>query len=498
MLSNDTTITTSTKDAEQQHGNQDSHVERPLSEKVHKFAFIVHPLTMAFLHKHPLLKGTKILPDSFVERSVSRLPPRVLSKIVGGYSAKTGQRVEGLLMTMFSTPRVMVGSKPEKSYKKIVQATKIAEKWGAKVFGLGAFTSVVGDAGVTVAQQSPIPVTTGNTLTVVTALETVEKALEKLGRRLTKAMVIGATGSIGSACARMMAQEGIPVVLVAPKLEKLKSLKDIIEKESPTAQVEFDTSPDTHAPYCNAIITTTSAFGQRILDMSTLKPGSVVIDVARPSDISDEEASLRKDVVVIESGEVLLPPGNVDIGYNIGLPRHVAYACLAETALLAMDGRFESFSLGRSFDLTKIRTLRQLYRDHGLQLAPFRSTSGRVLSDGDFEAAAELAAQLERDCDRLGQLRMRTKQSLSRIVPSSKGIQKTSKSSKLDIQTNCPCCKKRVVIPFVHEFSRRRNKRALVSPEDEETHPGSDVASQTDIGSNQGYCKDCAADIFHV
>jgi len=44
---------------------------------------------------------------------------------------------------------------------------------------------------------------------------------------------------------------------------------------------------------------------------------------------------------VIESGEISLP-GKVSMK-NIGLPKNVAYACLAETIVLALDGRFEEF-----------------------------------------------------------------------------------------------------------------------------------------------------------
>jgi len=52
-------------------------------------------------------------------------------------------------------------------------------------------------------------------------------------------------------------------------------------------------------------------------------------------------------VLVIESGEVLLP-GEPNFGFDSGLPPGVAYACLAETALLAMEGRFENFWVARS------------------------------------------------------------------------------------------------------------------------------------------------------
>jgi hypothetical protein len=65
-----------------------------------------------------------------------------------------------------------------------------------------------------------------------------------------------------------------------------------------------------------------------------------------------EEVAMRPDVLVIESGEILLP-GKVKMG-NIGLPKGVAYACLAETTVLALEGRFENFTVGHDIEWEKV------------------------------------------------------------------------------------------------------------------------------------------------
>ena len=111
-------------------------------------------------------------------------------------------------------------------------------------------------------------------------------------------------------------------------------LKRTIQGETPGARVTVATRATGLIGDCDMIVTATSAFGQRILDISQCKPGAIVCDVARPPDINEAEAALRPDVLVIESGEVLIP-GDVDFHYDIGLPPRVSYACLAETALLA-------------------------------------------------------------------------------------------------------------------------------------------------------------------
>lgn len=48
--------------------------------------------------------------------------------------------------------------------------------------GLGAFTSIVGDAGITVAKNLDIAVTSGNSYTVATALEGTREAVRLMGK----------------------------------------------------------------------------------------------------------------------------------------------------------------------------------------------------------------------------------------------------------------------------------------------------------------------------
>ena len=70
----------------------------------------------------------------------------------------------------------------------------MAEGKGAGILGLGAFTSVVGDAGITIAHESDIAITSGNSLTVAMTLEAAKQAVQLMGvKDLTqgKAMIVG-------------------------------------------------------------------------------------------------------------------------------------------------------------------------------------------------------------------------------------------------------------------------------------------------------------------
>jgi predicted amino acid dehydrogenase len=375
-----------------------------------------------------LLRWTRFLPDSLVEAVAARFPPVYLSRITGGRSPTTGQRIEGHLISLGATPRQMMNHGERFTYKRLNMAARIAERRGARIMGLGAFTSVVGDAGITVAHEADIAITSGNSLTVAATLEAAKQAVIKMGARdLTqgKAMVIGATGSIGSVCARLLAQAIFNVVLVSIEPEKLIALKRLIQSETPGAEVSLATKPGDLVADCDLIVTATSAFGQRIMDITKCKPGTVICDVARPPDINPAEAALRPDVLVIESGEVLIP-GDIDFGYDIGLPPKTAYACLAETALLAMEGRFEDYTLGRNITIERVKEIYRLFKKHDFQIAGLRSF-GKYITDEDVARKRVLAEELRDQPELFARTRAEAGAKLARIPVMAKGVKASNR-----------------------------------------------------------------------
>ena len=388
-----------------------------------RFAFVLHPLTVDFLGNHPRYRWTRHLPRAWVERSAAHMPAARVGRVEGGVSPATGQSVSGLIYALGATPRQMLTRPPEFTYRRLDQAVRDAADHGAKIVGLGAFTKVVGDAGVTVARRAPIPVTTGNSLTIAATLETAKLTARRMGwPDLThaRAMVVGATGAIGSVCSRLLAAAVRDVVLVSIEPERLVALREKILGETPGARVEIDTTTARHVADCDLIVTATSAFGQRVLDVSQCKPGAVILDVALPSDISKEEAATRPDVLVVESGEVLIP-GPVAFSFDIGLPPGVAYACLAEAALLAMEGRFECFTLGRDVAPEKVKEIYRLFRKHGFQIAPLR-TFGEPLTDELVAEKNARAAALRRDPALLERVKAVAAAEIARIPPRAKGV----------------------------------------------------------------------------
>ena len=365
---------------------------------IRRFAFVIHPLSQEFIRKgFPIPKGTPKFVMDQVETLAAHMPPMVYCKMENIVSP-TGAEAEGWLISVGGTPKEMLSRSPEFTYRRLLAAAAMAQKLGAQIMGLGAFTKVVGDAGITVARRARIPVTTGNSYSASGALWTAADAMRRMGlvqqpppgqRLQAKAMVIGATGSIGSVSARLLAMVFEQVVLAGRSLDKLEELKASILQDTPDANVVCSNDYDELLSEMDMIVTSTSGAGKKILDIMRVKPGCVITDVARPLDLPPSEVAKRPDVLVVESGEIELPT-KVRGLKSIGLPPNVVYACLAETIVLALEGRFEVFTVGRDTEWEKVKEIYKLGLKHGMKLAAISGVNG-AFTDAQIAKVVELA-----------------------------------------------------------------------------------------------------------
>jgi hypothetical protein len=128
---------------------------------IRRFAFVIHPLSQNYIRNaFPIPKSTPKFVMDKVETLAAHMPPIVYCKM-SNIVSPSGAEAEGWLISVGGTPKEMLSRSPEFTYRRLLQASKMAEKMGAQIMGLGAFTKVVGDAGVTVARRSACR-TTGN------------------------------------------------------------------------------------------------------------------------------------------------------------------------------------------------------------------------------------------------------------------------------------------------------------------------------------------------
>jgi len=348
------------------------------------FAFIIHPIDPKrdVSRKFPFLG--RMLNERQIDFFSTFFPPVYVSEITGITSESTGKEIKGWFIACPYTPRRMMELPERTVYNKIIQTGRLAEKLGAQILGLGAFTSVVGDAGVTIADALDVPVTTGDSYTVAVAVDAIREAARVMEIPLdtAAAAVVGATGTIGQVCAELLADDVERLYLIGRKQEKLEKLRDRLRLGARTlraglAQAELIVSTNMDVLTDAQLILTVTSATHDVIRPEFLLPGSVVCDVARPRDVSAMVAAKRDDILVIDGGMVDVP-GAVDFHFNFGFPPGKAYACMAETIALALEGRFEDYTLGKHLTRERVEEIDAMAKKHGFRLSGFRSFEREV------------------------------------------------------------------------------------------------------------------------
>ena len=340
-----------------------------------RFAFMMHALDTGDIARK--YKIARYLPDRLIEALLLRMSPRHISDITGVRSI-TGAETEGWFVGCMLTSRQFIELDERVTVRKIVESAQLAQEMGADIIGLGAFTAVVGNGGVDLAREVDIAVTTGNSYTVATAVEGSLKAAAMMDVDLADATatILGASGSIGRVCAHLLREHVGRLVLAARTRETLEQVaaelgEGATESGEGGGDVEISTDIESAVRQADLIVAVTSSVDV-IIEPEMLKPGAIVCDVSRPRDVSVRVAEERDDVLVIEGGAVA-PPGDVNFNFNFGFPPGLAYACMAETMILALEERIENYSLGKELELAKVREISELAIKHGFKLAGFRS-----------------------------------------------------------------------------------------------------------------------------
>ncbi len=365
--------------------------------RINRFAYLGHPRFQEDLKKiKPLEIIAEVAPQLMgtVERLISFSPPFVYSKITG-IKSPTGVEAEGWFMAITDTPEQMQ-SHPQFTTKRILQAAEKAKSLGAQVMGIAMLPKTMEGTGVDIGKYAVLPVTTGNSYTASTALWASAEAVRQMGLVTiknskilrAKTMVIGATGDVGSICARLLATAFEEVYLVSRNMAKLLTIQETIQMENPDVTVNVSTRADTNIDKMDVIVVASSN-ADKPFDIMRVKPGCVITDITRPMIFSKEEAAKRQDVLIITGGEIMLPGDSIEMK-DIGLPPNAVYAGLAETIILALEGRFEDFTKGTNTEWKKVKEIYKLGIKHGMKLSAISGVNG-VLTKDDIARVKEFA-----------------------------------------------------------------------------------------------------------
>ena len=339
-----------------------------------KFAFLMHPRRSIRSDMGELLGPLfGLVPTWAWAKAFEHLPlrPMVTGKI---YFPHVPDEAAGLLITVPFTPGQLLTLPRAQVQAKIGAAADLARDMGAKLIGLGGLIAPVTAGGKLLARRKDIGITNGNAFTAAMTLAGIERLLPRLpGNPLIA--IVGATGSVGSCLTRLLARRHLGrLLLVARNRGRLDALATDARRTDPT--VEISTMMEDVAR-ADLVVLLTSA-SETILRSEHLKGGAIVLDDTVPRNTDPRLLKERPDVVIIDGALVALD--GVRIEGAIGLPPSVAYACLAETMLLALDGHEGHFSVGAAEvnQAERMLTLAERWRNLGFALAPFRSF-GRML-----------------------------------------------------------------------------------------------------------------------
>ena len=357
------------------------------------FAFIIHPIDPKrdVSRKFPLLG--RFLTERQIDFFSTFFPPVYISEIEGITSSSTGKQVKGWFIAAPYTPRRMLELPEKVVYLKLIQTGRMAERLGARMLGLGAFTSVIGDAGLTIAQSLDVPVTTGDAYTISIAVQAIREAANVMDipLRSATAAVVGASGTIGRVCAELLSEDVSKLYLIGRREESLNKLREQLSGPG-RSELIVSTKMDVLAE-SQLILTVTSAVHD-VIKPEHLLPGCVVCDVARPRDVSAMVSAARDDILVIDGGMVDVP-GPVDFHFNFGFPPGKSYACMAETIALALEGRFEDYTLGKQVTRERVDEITAIAEKHGFRLSGFRSFE-REVTPQQIEAVRQNARKRTR------------------------------------------------------------------------------------------------------
>jgi putrescine aminotransferase len=387
-----------------------------------KFGFIAHArgvreLRTAFLLQHNI-SLTPFRSDEVIKSK--SLEEGLVKEMFTYRKLYSPQKLScsGKIFCVFLTPEQLLENQA-RAVELVVQACCQAAQWGAEIIGLGAMTAVVGSRGMEINEKSPVPVTTGNSLTVYSSL----KAFQEMVKRLVidiyqqKIVIVGFPGSITLAITQALLKEGFKLVLASRKKTHflhrfLSSLDDTIR-----GNVEI-TSDLSNALSRGKIIFSATSSGN-IIDPDSLQPGSILFDIAQPRDVIKKKEK-RKDILIIDAGTISLPKTNGTAVHSISLPfspfspfpiglrtyrgtpiynysgvgPFYIPSCLGETITLALEERKESFSLGRELDLERIKEIGELSEKHGFTFDRFLSFE-KVIKEENFERTKEALGKLQ-------------------------------------------------------------------------------------------------------
>jgi predicted amino acid dehydrogenase len=327
-----------------------------------------------------VLRGDALrrLPDEEIREIFPWIPPRAVCNVE--VASTTGAKARGLYIDCFIPPDRLDCAYIHDNLARVRAAAACAINRGAKIVSLGGFSSILIEGNFDqLPERSDTHFTTGNTLTVAFIVQGIGKMCAQMGREISKStlLIVGATGDVGSGCARCLAPFVKRVMLCARNTERLRTLA--VELKADGTEVETATRFD-QLPFAADIVICAASLASPSLRLGRIAPEAIICDAGYPKNLNPRVDMTDARVFFGGLGQIA---GGLSFmpDFKGVLNRHpfpdVAHGCLLEGMALALARRFEPFSQGRGLiTRERVEEIETIAALHGIHLAPLFNAEG--------------------------------------------------------------------------------------------------------------------------
>jgi len=324
------------------------------------------------------------LPDDEIKDILPWIPPRAVCHVE--VESRTGAKAHGIYIDSFIPPDRLGCDYLRDNLARVRGAAQCAIRAGARIVSLGGFSSILIEGNFDLLPEKHDTVfTTGNTLTVAFIVRGIKKmcALEGRDLRGSTLLIVGATGDVGSGCARCLAPLVRRVQLCARNMERLRRLAAEFEFEG--IEVEIATDTRRFSAQADLVICAASLASPSLL-LGRIAPGAIVCDAGYPKNLAPSAELPAAKVFLGGLGQIT---GGMKFTPDFRgiLNRHpfpdVVHGCLLEGMALALERRFEPFSQGRGFITPeRVEEIEAIAARQGIHLAPLYNGDGPIEDSG--------------------------------------------------------------------------------------------------------------------
>jgi fatty aldehyde-generating acyl-ACP reductase len=305
-----------------------------------------------------------------VREIVPWIPARTVSRLT--VVAAPDTPVHGIYVETFITPSELALRPTRRLLDKVREGIRAAQREGARLATLGGFTSILMES-MRDEPMDGLALTTGNTLTAALIVRGVERAACLLGRRLEEEtlLIIGASGDVGSACARHFAGRTRRLLLAARNAQRLERKAAPLRTRGP---VDASTDVLESLPRATLVICAAST-AQPAFELERCSDEAIVCDAGYPKNIRVPPAGSGRRRVFwggmgTLAGRIRYQDSVCGQFYRFPVA-DTAHGCMLEGAVLALASRFEPFSSGRGrITPERIEEMWRLAEGTGVAVAP--------------------------------------------------------------------------------------------------------------------------------